>query len=361
MYADNRNIQVYYIIHIFQIQSLIWRLYKKFLRETKKRQIALNGYLEYFPVDITLDDNWRGKTKCDIEALDAAYTEFFKIPVPQSAKYVITVEKNEAGKIIRLAGGDDGQSIYSWNTVCAASDTDLYFTFDRYSMSGAKLDTSQIPGGYGVYRQPYSIVGDELIFDTEKLSMVYSLEEETYRNGSVFLDVTEAGELLVLIDQEETTRLQVVDLETMELLQMAELARPEECKGFEAVVRTKEDFFVLWYGGNYISVVAREEGKGFCQKLLIPLEPEDPLYFHMFLNENDMEWNGEQLVYACYSNSRCNLELAVYDKTGKVFHGRYYSSLLAEQEYAKRALGEKNNWYYECEPRTNISLDVEWP
>ena len=97
------------------------------------------------------------------------------------------------------------------------------------------------------------------------------------------------------------------------------------------------------------------------QQLLIDLEPDDPFYYHAYLNENDMEWNGEQLVFACYSENRCNLELAVYDKTGKIYHGRYYSSLLTKQEYAERALGEKNNWYYECEPRTNVCLDVEWP
>ena len=232
--------------------------------EKKSSQIFLSNYLEYFPVNITLDDNWVGKKKYDIEALDAAYTEFFKIPVSKSAKYVITVEKNEAGDIVTLGGGNDEQSIYSWNTVCAASDTDLYFTFDRYSMSGAKMDTSQIPGGYGVYRQPYSTVGDELVFDTEKLSMVYSLGEETYREGSIFLDVTEAGELLILTDQEETTRLQVVDLETMELLQKVELTRRRHARTLIMWYAPRRIFLSLDFTRGIFPWCQRRMALGMC-------------------------------------------------------------------------------------------------
>ena len=336
--------------------------------ERKEREIFLDDYMDYFPVTVKLDAAWTKALEYDAEALESAYQEFFKIPVPEDAGYVITVGKNEKGKINYLAGGNGGHPAFSWQLVSAATATDVYFTFDNYSHDGTRMDTSQIPGGFGIYRQPYTIVDGELIFKTEELSMVYSLAEERYPYGSVFLHVNEENQLLILMDQEEATGLQVVNLDTMELVQQAELARPEGSTKFETVVRMGEDFFVLQYGNGYFSMVDRAEERGYAQQFLIQLEENDPLHYYPYVNENAMDWDGERLVYACYSKdefsmaNNCNLELTVYDATGKIFHGRYKNSLMAEPEYARRGIpGEQNNWHMGCEPRLNVCLEVDWP
>lgn len=333
--------------------------------EEKSRQIFLSNYMDYFPVSVSLDVTWLEGKRYGLEALEEAYSEFFKVLVPEYTTYIITVAKNKKGEISKLEGMNSDQPIFSWNTVCAASDTDLYFTFYRHSADGTRVDTSLIPGGFGVYRQPYSVVDGELVIDTEQLSMVYSLEDELYPYGSMFLDVNDANQLVILTDKETTTSLQVVDMETWELVQRVELERPAESRGFGAVVRVTEEFIMLWYGSGYFSLVDWTAERGYEQQLLIAVEENDPLYRHGYVNENDMDWNGERLVYACYSTNgysamgTCNLELSVYDKTGKIYHGRYYNSLLTEQEYSFRPEAT-NNWYMSCEPRTNVSLKVEW-
>lgn len=334
--------------------------------EEKSRQIILNDYIDYFPITVELNGSRQEGRKCDTEALEEAYSKYFRIPVSESVTYTITVAKNAQGEISRLAGADNGHAAFFWHTVCAASDTDVYFSLYRYSTDGTKVNMNLIPGGFGVYRQPYSIVDGELEIDAEQLSMVYSLEDELYPYGSMFLDVNEANQLVILTDNETATCLQVVDMKTWELVQRAELERPAESTGFKAVVRVTDEFFMLWYGSGYFSLVDWTAERGYEQKLLIQLEQEDPLYNHAYVNENDMDWNGERLVYACYSKSKysgagnCNLELTVYDETGKIYHARYFNSLLAKQEYSYQPETE-NNWYMQCEPRTNVSIDVEWP
>lgn len=53
--------------------------------------------------------------------------------------------------------------------------------------------------------------------------------------------------------------------------------------------------------------------------------------------------------------------LAVYDATGQLYHGRYVSSLLTEQEYDKDREMITGEVGRSCEPRTNFSIDVTWP
>lgn len=336
--------------------------------EKKSRQIFLKDYMDYFPVTIRPEESWIEGLKYDAETWEAAYQEFFKIPVPEDAEYVITVGKNEDGEINYLAGGDGAQPKFSWRLVSAATANEVYFTFDRYSGDGTKMDTSLIPGGFGIYRQPYTIEDGELILKTEELSMVYSLEEENYPYGSVFLHVNEENQLLILIDNEEYTGLQVVDLENMELIQQVEITRPEGSTRFALVARTGENFVLLQYDNGYFALVDRTDERGYAQQFLIRLEEDDPMQYHSYVNENAMDWNGERLVYACYSknefsmSSNCNLELTVYDESGKIFHGRYKNSLMAEAEYVRRGIsGENNNWNMRCEPRTDVCLEVDWP
>lgn len=336
--------------------------------EKKTREIVLKDYMEYVPIGVTLNLLWQVATNQAAETLEEAYNEYFKIPVPDAAGYRISVTKNAEGKITGMSGMSMDQEMFFLSTACTASDTDLYFTFYNSSADGSRINTSLIPGDFGVYRQPYSVVDGELVADPSELSMVYSLEGEVYPYGSVFLDVTEDGELLILSDREEVTVLQTVDLENMELLQRTELKRPEESPKIYSVVRMKEDFFVLWYGNGYISLVDKTAEQGYAQRLLFAVKEDDPLFYHNYVNENDMDWNGEQLVYACYSKREYsgvndgNLELAVYDNSGLIFHGKYNNSLQTEQEYTNRGIrGEKNNWHQSCEPRKDISLTVEWP
>ena len=328
--------------------------------ETGTKQIFLNDYMEYFPIQFTIElPGTFGGVYHTVEA-EKLYEEFFRIPVPKDARYTISVKKNEIGGITHMEGIDPDQAIYSWNTVSVCTDREIFFTFHRYSADGTRRNTELIPGGFGVYRQPYAIGVEGLFVDAKQLEMVYSLEEETYPYGSLFLDVNEGGQLVIIIDREQGTHLTVVDTATMERVQEIEFKRPEGKNQFLSVARVAEDFILISYG-EYYALIERREEAGYAHRFTFAVTEDDPLYRFGWINENAMDWNGEQLVYVTCTDGnvmqgRSNFELAVYDKTGRVFHGKYNSSLLTEQENAPYAFSK----YGMCQPRTSVCIDVKW-
>ncbi|MBO5352841.1 MAG: hypothetical protein J6A77_06040 [Lachnospiraceae bacterium] len=335
--------------------------------EEKTARISLVDYMTYYPVNVVMN----AEELADLpeeEELNAAYAAFFKIPVAEEALYEISIEKNKNGDIVSLGGSDLGYGVFHWDSVSAMTETDFYFTFHPYASGGVRVDTSLIPGGFGIYRQPYVIQGEERIVDPSQVELVYPLEDEIYDRGNLYLGINTAGQLVILTDSEAAICLQVVDVNTMELVQKEEYARPEGSTRFEGVIRVEEDFILLDCGQGYVSLIDWQPDRGYEQQFMILLDRSDPLYWrHNYVNQNDMDWDGERLLFACYSaddysiQANCNMELSVYDKTGKIYYGKYLSSLMTEQEYTGNVDGAEYVWQDICEARTNFSLEVTWP
>lgn len=335
--------------------------YKELAEETKpgeekEKHIFLKDYMDYYPVLVSLDTMWED------DSLSEAYSGFFKIPISETTMYTISLEKNEDGDIIRVGGEENyGQYPFGWNSVSARSETDCYFTFNRFLHDGTMVDTGMIPGGYGIYRQPYTLEPGEIVMDASELSMVYSLEEETYPYGNMFLDVNAAGQLLIVTDTETSTKLQVVDTDSMECAQRLEISRPKGSKCFENVVWADDEFLLLSYSGAYFCLIDWNKERGYEHQFTIQLAEEDMIYQNYYVEYNDMDWNGEQLLYAsCYDyntgGDSCDFVLSVYDATGKLFEGTYSSSLLTKQE---RDFPYSINT--ECCPWGKIPIQVFWP
>ena len=322
--------------------------------EEQSRQIFLDNYMEYFPVVVSLEQVW------EEEDLSEAYSEFFKIPVPKSAAYTITLEKDKRGNIVGIGGNDQGNNIFSWRTVSTRSKTDCYFTFYRYSADGTRMNTELIPGGFGVYKQPYALGAEGVYMNPEELSMVYSLEEENYPQGNIFLDVNAAGQLLIITDTKNFIKLQVVDLTTYEKIQQVEFPRPAGDVRFESVVRVKDDFLLLSYGDGYFVLIDWNSERGYQHQLTMQVTDDDPLYWSAYIQENDMDWNGTQLLYVSCTDRQtmqgsCDFTLSVYDASGKIYHGEYKSSLITEQERELLYGGTS------IEPWSEHPITVSWP
>ena len=323
--------------------------------EEKEKVIFLSEYMEYYPISVSLDTVW------EEDGLSEGYSEFFKIPVPESAMYKISLEKNEDGDIISAGGREHGQGSFDWNSVSTRSETDCYFTFERFLADGTMADTGQISGGYGIYRQPYTLEAGEIIMDASELSMVYSLEEEIYPYGNMFLDVNAAGQLLIVTDTENATRLQVVDTENMECVQQLEIPRPGESKGFDNAVWTEDEFILLSYSGGYFMLIDWNMVRGYEHQFTVQVAEDDLLYWSRFAEYKDMDWNGKQLLYAaCMERETmeqsCDFIMAVYDATGKIYEGNYYCSLLTGQDREYPYTLEE-----ECCPWWEQPITVSWP
>ena len=227
-------------------------------------------------------------------------------------------------------------------------------------MDGKRINTDLIPGGFGVYKQPYALGAEGVYMNPEELSMVYSLEEENYPQGNIFLDVNAAGQLLIITDTKNFTKLQVVDLTTYEKIQRVEFPRPEGATRFENVVRVKDDFLLLSYRDGYFALIDWNEERGYQHQFTMQVMEDDPLYRSAYIKQNDMDWNGTQLLYVSCTDRQtmqgsCDFTLSVYDASGKIYHGEYKSSLITEQERELLYGGTS------IEPWSELPITVSWP
>lgn len=333
--------------------------------EENSKMICLNDYLTYYPLEMEFLDSGLVRHRFYTEEFSEAYASYFKIPIQETMEYEINMAKDESGKIISLGGGVK-EFRFQWNVTSVCTDTDIYFTFCPYS-GGKRLDTSLIPGGFGIYRQPYRTENEEIMILPEKLEMVYALSDDFYAGGTLLLDVNAENQLLILTDNETETCFQVVDLETLELVQEGKFAHAEAGARFIQAVRVTDEFLVLHYEKDYFAVVDWQEEWGYAHQFTMQVTPDDIIYNSQVVHHSDFDWNGKQLIFVCYSMNQflmaetCNFELAVYDATGQIYHGLYTNSLATEQEFDKDRETIYGDLWQGCEPESNVSIKVAWP
>lgn len=146
---------------------------------------------------------------------------------------------------------DNKSDSFSFNPQATADENNIYIWFYNKTSEGNTVDTSQIPGGYGVYMLPYRLSYSSLkkssscSFDFDKMKNIFSVEEK-----AEILDVsvdTENRELLVYTRLEEKTYLNVISLGDFQLKQALEIRDvkanyifPEHRNGKELIVDTSD-------------------------------------------------------------------------------------------------------------------------
>ena len=338
--------------------------------EEKSKIITLRDYFAYWPIHVMANDFRTYEAHYDLDELGEAYAEYFKIPVPEGTMYEIKLEKNSHGEIVSMGGSAVEHDLFQWKSSSACTETDFYFSFLLPYGEDDASDTEL----YGIYRQPYVITDEkELEVNPKELELVYIMTEDFYSGGELLMDINAANQLLLLTDNEERTCFQVLDLETFEQVQYGEFPHAEAESRFLLAIRATDEFLVLLYGKNYMTVMDWQEERGYAYQFSIPLSEENLLWNYDYENLNDFDWNGEQLIFASHSKNEelsvanSNFELTVYDKTGQIYHGKYANSLLTPQEYEEKDVWGKyteryREWNsYECTPRSNVPLVVTWP
>ena len=133
--------------------------------EEAEAEIYLKDYVELYPYSIQLylpgtdiyrNPEWSNETvkqeqeRYVIEKIN----DFFRIPVLEEERHSISIGKNQQGEIYHTGSGNgESDFFYMWTFNALAEDA-LYITFDTHSRDGVVVDTSLIPGGYGIYRLP---------------------------------------------------------------------------------------------------------------------------------------------------------------------------------------------------------------
>ena len=316
--------------------------------------IRLQDYYTYYPIriDINLPGTlWHGIDYEDLASDDYineravwdAFRTFFRIPVPEDLPAIeISVIKNVDGSIGGAGSGGFGEEgSYSLWSEAAYTSNACYLTINnRY---GDKyVDTSLIPGGYGIYRFYYENVrnekntqGNTTFFhpgyvtgvDEKSLCMVYPLAQSEHVNA-MHITPDERRMLLLSEDPAGAVTLTVIDLATMEATQ-----RIPVTEQVWVSLHQEEDFFVLFYG-QMISVYALGEDGLYAHTLTAPQPNYLDESFSAINTHAAVDFDGKSVIFVDLLDEHryrtlqtSDLCVAVYDASGLCYYGEYDNSL----------------------------------
>ena len=345
--------------------------------ESREFHVRYADYYDYYPLHVMVElenvhydnygfDNGSGNTPEDFTVRTLLDT--FRIPVLPDEYLDITVNKSGFG--MSSGGGNSDGNAFFMDTQSVVTDDAVYFWFanttvDGYSMDWSEMneksrvDTSEIPLGYGIYRLPYGYVDEDSYkglahfkgWDTkaEALSLFYAVDPSVRIRH---LALSPDKEKLVLHAEENGVYvLTVLDTRTGNIVQRLELGTAakftEQYHGddFVMVRFFDEKLCVLSWDadkGQYVSVIDAPAGKIEKYREFQPWYP---------WGERGMGFDGERFYVAgslghdWYTDEtgetrhtvdwtsrpadalHCGFYLAVYDAHGLRYYGYYTSSL----------------------------------
>ena len=293
--------------------------------------VYFKDYYDYYPIGVDIDMPGGGLAGAD--AAQAIFADYFKIPVWPEHKLIITVEKDAAGKArsIHTSSVEDHDVYLDMRSVL--TDTGCFFTLAIRTTTGLLLDTSRIPGGYGVYYLPFNETGDAPNTFMNQLSTVYPVDETAAEIISLQTTV-DKSRLLLVTKEDGAYMLTVIDAVTMEQLQKMKLFDVTEDMSFDTIY-TYDDYIVP-YASNGQFLVMTENNKGVYEtQISAELGEAKSLRYSPSLSDPVMDFDGRRLVVSNfqttvdyhYSNVTCSFYLAVFDQTGLIYYGQYDHSL----------------------------------
>lgn len=165
--------------------------------------------------------------------------DFIKIPVIKNQKVKLSAEWNSKTSTYNvkqtsyysLTDNNDDNDFFSLYFNATADKNNIYFWFSNKTSKGNLVETSLIPGGYGIYVLPYRKTYKnnkpiDCSFDFDNLRNICPIDEKA-RIEDVYLDL-EHGELLVYSSLDGKLRLCVVSTEGFEKKQEFETQNPDK-------------------------------------------------------------------------------------------------------------------------------------
>lgn len=349
------------------------------------KRIYVKDYYEYYPVWVSIETEYFDQDYCEgfwmgshnvvdeteMKKVSEAFRSFFKVPVLEDEIYVIELTKNRAGDVVEIGGQSNGlrddieADGFYWQTATAWDENYCYFTFVPYSAMGKEVDTSLIPGGFGIYRLPF-YQDEEGMYHVkaEELTMVYALEPESVK-GELHLESGQQGEVLLVTGNENQLCYQTIRTDIWELKQEFFIEKEAEDR---VTLWHREEDFMVWVIGERLLVVSESEERGYEKQIFIPLKEGSLIWegAQSYRGQGAVDWNGKQLLYAVHGVAAetkylhgvaydCDVSIGIYDETGEVYRGEYLSSLHADKEREEKHVYDGG----QCESRDYV-LEVQW-
>lgn len=349
------------------IESLsgLARAYREIYEETQpgtevSKSISVKDYYEYYPLFIRLelpdntiwgDERWLSDGSGFVngeQELYEKFTGFFRIPVEEQERIEVVVDRDQSNGMMSQCSSSDYLQLYSESVV--TEDGMCYFALNNKTSDGGVMDSSLIPGGYGLYSFRFGKPGiySKSGVDIDSLKMTYALDENI---TILYLSLNkEQTKLLLFTEEAEEYYFSVIDRDTMKLSQKLKLASWGEICEYD-------DFLVV--AGEKISLFAVTEDGGYEQRFSIASEQPELQVRWKLLPEASMDYNGEHLIVANWLMEQehnwmqtCDFYLLICGPKGLEYYGTYRNSLAVNQSPI-----EYND---DCLPFGEDAITVRW-
>ncbi|MDO4541134.1 MAG: hypothetical protein Q4B48_08625 [Syntrophomonadaceae bacterium] len=338
--------------------------------EEKTAVVNLRDYYDYYPLTVTLnlpgtpfnqaeDDPAHfppHQVPEEYAAVTAAFQEFFKFPVLADEQIELSVQRDADGYAVGYGSSATSDAFHLWSVHSAVTADACYFTFNNRTQNGGIIDTSHIPGGYGIYCLPFSAMDSIAAVRAEELYMAYPLDPAV---EFLHLGLAPRSDRLLLHTREDGKYMMtVIDIATMSARQRLEIGEGSENE-FDWFVFEGDGFLTVGVNYRWLAVIAATPDGDYEVRFTAEVAGEQASW-HQSLDWAVMDYDGRRLAVADFlwntdmtghiTHQGCGFYLAVYDETGLAYWGEYPSSL---------SRGAQNQ-RYACRPVNYEPLAVSW-
>ena len=322
--------------------------------ENRTESVYVKDYYDFYPISVEFE--WPTGFAVNEDTNDL-FADYFRIPAHPEHQIEIDVEKSAVGGAYQIGVSSVQDSVYSHATSTVTT-SHCFFTFACYTTDGRLLDTSNVPGGYGIYRFPRHTGRGVHVLRANELQTVFSLDE---RARVVTLKTSKDESKLLLVTSEgKDYMLTVIDAATLVELQKLRIMRADTESGpWGPLLRNLyvyEDFIVPVSGDNRFALLTLNAASNYEVQFEASFDKVEELKY-VFSSELAMDYSGEKLVVAAFQDgyylprNHCSFYLAVYDNTGLAYAGHYQHNLDKSQ---------MDYYPYICRPLEGAPLRVTW-
>lgn len=355
LYSDTEGSGAYIMDMSNQIEPVgIDRAYQELYNivqpgQELEKTITVADYYDYYPLSgiislqgIRADFGiWMSYDSTYDQSILNKFEEFFQIPVLPTEQITISLGKDSNGATYTKSSNEEGEQFY-FHTQGVVTPTTCYFSFNNRTNVGSIVDTSLIPGGYGIYAFDYTAgvvktlkgrgteITENGCLHLDSLRMVFPIDPtEEFLQLSQWED---DGTLLLYTRRKNDYFLTIIEMYTMRQIQRLKIQSTQTNDGAWYNLLENDDFIVTVI--DQTATVLLPNGDGTFR---IDMQTPNTLnleYLSWHRDSNAMAYNNGKLAVA-YENidqttgfryAPC-FDAVIFDNTGLVFLAQYQSSL----------------------------------
>ena len=319
------------------------------------QNLKLKDLFRYYPIegDLTGTSIWAASLDNAVYASENPaklwqdINRFLRIPIPETESSGFSVGKYPDGSLnFNYYQGKENcsqqEDHFDFHSIACSTPDAVYFTFNTHTDDGDVVDTSLIPGGYGIYRLPYD--REKEIFLSEKLEMVYALDPEKQytdiyasSDGAKLFLVSQAARLAAVGVKEVQATAEIIDVRTMQCDRREEIVCSEDTAlGYDA------GDYLIFRGRSELCLYTYQNGSYKKELMLADVDFRKPALRNLFydnrcrtaydgkrlsiLGEAELDIEDDDNTMWLWGTAG-TVEVAVLDALGLAYYGTLRSNM----------------------------------